>query len=70
VCSSDLLLHTGVTSYAGVKKAAERGLIDPAWTIVVLMTGSGLKDIASVMKVAGEPRPVAADASALKAIFT
>lgn len=59
----------GVTSYAGLKKAAERGLIDPAWTIVVLMTGSGLKDIASVMKVAGEPRPVPADASALNAIF-
>ena len=59
----------GVTSYAGLKKAAQRGLIDPACTIVVLMTGSGLKDIASVMKVAGEPRVIPADAGALRDIF-
>ncbi len=59
----------GVTAYAGLKKAVEQGRIDPAWTIVVLMTGSGLKDIASVMKVAGEPRAIPADASALSEVF-
>jgi threonine synthase len=59
----------GVTAYAGLKTAVEQGRIDPAWTIVVLMTGSGLKDIASVMKVAGEPRAVPANASALSEIF-
>lgn len=59
----------GVTSFAGLKKAAEQGLVDPDWTTVILVTGSGLKDVASVMKVAGESRTIAADASALKEIF-
>ena len=59
----------GVTAYARLKTAVEQGRLDPAWTIVVLMTGSGLKDIASVMKVAGEPRAVPANASALSEIF-
>ncbi len=58
----------GVTAYAGLKRAAEQGRIDPAWTIVVLMTGSGLKDIASVMKVAGEPRCVPADPRGLRQV--
>lgn len=59
----------GVAAYAGLKKAAEQNRLDPGWTIVVLMTGSGLKDIASVMKVAGEPRPVPADPSVLGKLF-
>ena len=59
----------GVTSFAGLKKAAEQGLVDPDWTTVILVTGSGLKDVASVMKVAGESRTIAADAAALKEIF-
>ena len=59
----------GVTAYAGLKKAVAQGRIDPNWTIVVLMTGSGLKDIASVLKVAGEPREIPADAGALRDVF-
>ncbi len=59
----------GVTSYAGLKKAAEQGRVDPDWTTVMLVTGSGLKDVASVMKVAGEPRRIAADPGALTEIF-
>jgi threonine synthase len=59
----------GVTAYAGLKKVVAQRRIDPNWTIVVLMTGSGLKDIASVLKVAGEPREISADAGALRGIF-
>ena len=59
----------GVTGYAGLKKAKAQGLIDPGWRTVVLVTGSGLKDVASVMKVAGTPRPVAPDAEALAGVF-
>ncbi|MEE9294331.1 MAG: threonine synthase [Phycisphaerae bacterium] len=59
----------GVASYAGLKKASEQGRIDPAWTIVLLVTGSGLKDVASVMKVVGEPRLVSADPAGLSEIF-
>jgi threonine synthase len=59
----------GVTSLAGLQKAVGRGEIDPAWTIVLLVTGNGLKDVASVMKVAGEPRLVPPSAEALDSIF-
>ena len=60
----------GVTSYAGLKKAVEQGRIDPAWTIVALITGSGLKDVASVMKVAGEPRGISKDQAELDKLFS
>ncbi|UCG33738.1 MAG: pyridoxal-phosphate dependent enzyme, partial [Phycisphaerales bacterium] len=59
----------GVTSYAGLLKAVEQGRIDPKWTIVLLITGNGLKDIASVMKVTGEPRLVPPDPAVLGEIF-
>lgn len=59
----------GVASYAGLRKAAAQGRIDPAWTIVLLITGSGLKDVASVLKVAGEPKPIPPDPAVLREIF-
>jgi len=59
----------GVASYAGLRKAIEQGRIDPNWTIVILITGNGLKDVASAMKVAGEPRLITPDAEALGEIF-
>ena len=59
----------GVTGFAGLKKAKAQGLIDQAWRVVVLVTGSGLKDVASVMKVAGSPRPVSPDPTALESVF-
>ena len=59
----------GVASYAGLKRALELGRIDPAWTIVLLITGNGLKDVASVMKVAGQPRLVPPDPAVLEELF-
>ncbi len=59
----------GVASYAGLKSAAKQGRIDPAWTVVLLITGNGLKDVASVMKVAGEPRLVSTDPRELSEVF-
>jgi threonine synthase len=56
-------------SYAGLKKAVESDQVDPAWSIVLLVTGNGLKDIASVMKVAGEPRLIPPDAGVLSEIY-
>jgi threonine synthase len=41
-------------AYAGLKKAAMQGLVKSDETIVCMLTGNGLKDIASAMKVAGE----------------
>ncbi len=45
----------GVTGTAGVKKAVELGLIDKNASVVSLVTGNGLKDVASGIKAAGEP---------------
>ena len=48
----------GATAFAGLTKSARLGDIDPEETVVVLMTGSGLKDTESAMKAAGSPVPV------------
>lgn len=46
-------------AYAGLSKAVNEGRIDPDERVVVLCTGSGLKDVASVMRaVRGEPAVV------------
>ena len=45
-------------AYAGLVKATHRGLVDPGEQIVVLSTGSGLKDVASVMRAAEAEPPV------------
>ena len=58
-----------VAAWAGLKAAVGRGLVDPAWSVVILNTGSGLKDIASAMKAVSEPRIISPDASALDALF-
>jgi threonine synthase len=56
-------------SWAGLKAAVRRGLVDPGWQIVALITGNGLKDVASAMKVAGEPRVIPPDAGVLDELF-
>ncbi|MDR1099703.1 MAG: threonine synthase, partial [Treponema sp.] len=43
----------GVTGTAGLKKAAEQGLIPPGAAVVSIVTGNGLKDVASAQKAAG-----------------
>jgi len=45
-------------AYAGLVKAVELGLVDPEERVVVLATGSGLKDIATAMKSVGEPQVI------------
>lgn len=44
----------GSTSYAGLVKAVTDGLIDPNDPVVVMNTGSGLKDVNAAMQAAGE----------------
>lgn len=68
--------HTGVfgepaaaAAYAGLVKAVEKGLVDPAERIVVLLTGSGLKDINSAMKTVTQPPIVAPNLEAVKAVM-
>ncbi len=56
----------GATGTAGVKKAAQTGLIPKSATVVSLVTGSGLKDVANAMKAAGEPIALAPDMTLLE----
>ncbi len=44
----------GATSYAGLAKAVSDGLIGPDDPVVVMNTGSGLKDVKAAMQAAGE----------------
>ena len=45
----------GVTGAAGVKKLCEQGVIGKDDTVVSVVTGNGLKDVANAIKSAGEP---------------
>ena len=56
----------GATGTAGVKKAVEQGLIPKTASVVSLVTGSGLKDVANALKAAGEPISLAPDMSILE----
>ena len=58
----------GVTSYAGYKRLKEEGKIEEKERIVCLITGNGLKDIDSGMKVAGEPFLIEPSLEGLKKI--
>lgn len=55
----------GVTAYAGLKQAIKSGLVRADEKVVILITGNGLKDVNSAMKVAGEPMLIEADVKEL-----
>ncbi len=57
------------TAYAGLVKAVEKGLVDPEERIVVLLTGSGLKDINNAMKTVAQPPVIAPNLEAVKAVM-
>ena len=44
----------GATSYAGLVKAVQQGIIGPENPVMVINTGSGLKDVKAAMQAAGE----------------
>jgi threonine synthase len=54
-------------AYAGLVKAVDDGRVDPDERVVVLLTGSGLKDIDSAMTTVPEPPVVAPNLDAVKA---
>ena len=59
----------GVTGTAGVKKALEQGRISPDSTVVSIVTGNGLKDVANGIRAAGEPVVVKPDMGELRKAF-
>jgi threonine synthase len=52
---------SGVAGVAGLKKAVATGLIPQSATALVVITGSGLKDIQSVRRAITMPEPIEAD---------
>jgi threonine synthase len=58
----------GAASYAGLVKAVADGLVNPDERIVVLVTGNGLKDVASARKSVGEPFVVDKDLNDVKRV--
>ncbi len=63
----------GAAAYAGLVKAAREGLVRPTDRIVVINTGSGLKDVATAMKaverVGVRPYAIQPTLSAVKAVL-
>ena len=49
------------TGAAALKKACEQGLIGKDATVVSVVTGNGLKDVANAIKSAGEPLHIEPD---------
>jgi threonine synthase len=60
----------GAASYAGLIKAVADGLINPDERIVVVVTGNGLKDVASARKSVGEPFVVNKDLADVKRVVS
>jgi threonine synthase len=56
----------GATSYAGLVKALDLGLIDPQEPALVINTGSGLKDVKSATRAAGEATIIEPSLQAVK----
>ncbi|RCK78592.1 MAG: Threonine synthase [Candidatus Ozemobacter sibiricus] len=57
----------GVTAWAGFQKDLARGAISKGETVVVLITGNGLKDIESAISVCHLPAPVPPDLATVEA---
>ena len=55
----------GVTGTAGLKKLCEQGVIGANDTVVSVVTGNGLKDVANAIKFCGEPMKLPNDLDAL-----
>jgi threonine synthase len=73
----DLARSTGVfaepaaaASWAALKQLAAAGALDPGETIVCLISGHGLKDIARARQAAGDPIPVDPDPEAVVRLAT
>ena len=57
----------GATAYAGLLKALQQGLVDPSEPVMVINTGSGLKDIKAAMQATPEAPVIQPTIEAVKA---
>ena len=53
-------------TYAGLKKAVTEGKMKDNESVVLLITGNGLKDVASAMRSAGKPFVIQPDIAELR----
>lgn len=60
----------GVTGTAGLKKLCEQGKIPADATVVSVVTGNGLKDVANAIAFCGEPLSLPSDMNLLEKKFT
>ncbi len=56
----------GAAAYAGLLQALESGTVRRDETVVLLVTGTGLKDVNAAMEVAGEPTAIPPDLEAVR----
>ena len=56
----------GATPLAGLRRSLGEGAIDPGERVVVLVTGSGLKDVQSAIRAAGRPHLIEPTPEALE----
>ena len=59
----------GVTGAAGVKKLCEQGILTENDTVVSVVTGNGLKDVANAIAACGEPISIPSDMELLLKAF-
>ncbi len=59
----------GATAYAGLVKAIQQGLVGPEDPVLVLNTGSGLKDVRAAMQAAGEAPIIEPSLQAVKKLL-
>jgi threonine synthase len=57
----------GVAALAGLRAAVERGIVSPRQRALAVVTGSGLKDVRSAIRAAGEPVTLPPDDAQLDA---
>ena len=60
----------GVTGTAGVKKLCEQGKLPKNATVVSVVTGNGLKDVANAIRFCGEPISIPNDMELLQKAFS
>ncbi len=56
-------------AYAGFRKAVQSGLFGPDARVALILTGSGLKDVASAMKAVGQAVTIPPEITAVERIF-
>jgi len=59
----------GATGFAGMLKMQRQGLLNPAESLVVLVTGNGLKDVQSAIQAVGKPHLIEPNLDALRTLM-